>query len=113
MNAPVALNARDAAALRDFTQRVRAALGPNLVALTLYGSKVRGDDSPESDIDVLVTVDQESTGLEDQVLHIAFEVNLEHEVFLAPLVIARAVQEHPVWKHTGLLRAVAREGIPL
>lgn len=113
MNIPLSLNETDSAALDDFVARLRAALGPNLVALTLFGSKARGDDTPDSDIDVLVTVDEETPGLEDRVLHIAFEVNLEHEVFLTPLVMDRAVQEHPVWQHTGLLRAVAREGIPL
>lgn len=107
------LTATDAAALRDFATKVRAALGDRLVALTLYGSKARGDAALRSDIDVLVIVEEETLGLEDQVVHIAFEVNLEHEVFISPLVIGRAAQEHPVWRQTGLLRAVAREGVSL
>lgn len=113
MNKRLRLKTKDANAVREFAQKVRAALGRQLVALKLFGSKATGRDSPDSDIDVLVVVREASVKIEDQVLDIAFEVNLAHEVYISPRVIGGATLEDPVWKMTPFLQALAKEGIPL
>jgi predicted nucleotidyltransferase len=103
----------DAAALEEFLHKVRAALGNNLVEAKLFGSKATGRDQPDSDIDVLVVVDQGSVDIEDQVLDMAFDVNLKHEVYISPRVIDRSILADPVWSITPFLRAIAKEGISL
>jgi predicted nucleotidyltransferase len=103
----------DRQAVQEFVVKVRERLGNQLVALKLFGSKARGDDAPESDIDVLVEVDEATVAIEDAVLDIAFDVNLAHEVYISPRVIARAVFEHPVWGETPFIRSLDREGVPL
>jgi predicted nucleotidyltransferase len=113
MNKQLRLKRKDANAIRDFVQRTRAALGGQLVALKLFGSKATGRDAPDSDIDVLVVVEEASVKIEDQVLDIAFEVNLAHEVYVSPRVIARATLNDPVWRITPFLQALAKEGVPL
>ena len=100
-------------AIQEFTARVRARLGRELVALKLFGSKARGDDTPESDIDILVEVEGESRAIEDAVLDIAFEVNVAYDVYISPRVIARAVFTHPVWSETPFIRSLEQEGLPL
>jgi predicted nucleotidyltransferase len=107
------LDEKDTEALKDFTGRVRAALGPRLVAFKLFGSKATGRDVPDSDIDVAVVVTEASPALENQILDIAFDVNLAHEVYISPRVIARATLEDPVWRITPFLQTLEREGIPL
>lgn len=107
------LKAQDANALRDFAQEVRALLGPQLIELKLFGSKVRGEDLPNSDIDVAVIVKESSPKLRDQVLDAAFEVNLAHDVYISPRVIGQAVLEDPVWRITPFLEAVEKEGVLL
>ena len=107
------LSQKDAAALREFTRKVQGTLGAKLVALKLFGSKATGRDTPDSDIDVLVIVNEASVEVEDQVLDIAFEVNLEHGVYISPRVIPRIILDDPVWKITPFLQALAKEGIPL
>jgi len=107
------LKRKDAEALQEFTARARSALGVKLVALKLFGSKATGRDTPDSDIDVLVVVEGASVEVEDRVLDIAFEVNLAHEVYISPRVIARAILDDPVWKITPFLQAVTKEGIAL
>lgn len=109
----LSLSARDAAALDEFVRQVRETLGTNLVALKLFGSKARRHDAPESDIDVLVVVDDASVEIEDRVLDVAIDVGLAHEVYVSPRVIACAVLDDPVWKITPFLRAVEKEGVPL
>jgi len=107
------LTRRDRSALDDFCGRVRAALGSNLFELRLFGSKARGDAAADSDLDVLVLVAENRVAAEDRVLDIAFDVNLAHDVYISPRVVTRAVMDDPVWRLTGLLRAIEREGVLL
>ena len=113
MGKKLKLKPRDQAALTDFLKKVRSALGDRLIEAKLFGSKASGKDEPDSDIDVLVVVDQARVELEDRVLDIAFDVNLAHDVYLSPRVVARAILEDPVWSITPFLQAIAKEGIPL
>jgi predicted nucleotidyltransferase len=113
MTMPSGLSEKDAGALREFVAAVRRALGPNLIELRLFGSKARGDDDPESDIDVLVVLKTASQADEDKVLDRAFRTSLGHDVVICPLLIEQSIVEHPVWRLSGLLDSVAREGIAL
>jgi predicted nucleotidyltransferase len=106
------LNPKDAAALQDFVQKVRAALEGNLLALRLFGSKAQGRDTADSDIDVLVLINEYSLEIEDHVLEIAFDVNLEHEVYISPRVIGQDVLNDPVWKITQFVQEL-ENGVPL
>ena len=81
--------------------------------MKLFGSKATGRDQPESDIDVLVAVETGGAEVEDEVLDIAFDTNLKHEVYISPRVIDRATLADPVWSITPFLKAIAKEGIPL
>jgi predicted nucleotidyltransferase len=107
------LSEKDADALREFVAAVRDALGPNLVELRLFGSKARGDDAPDSDIDVMVVVETDTPDIKNQVYEIAFQIGLTNDVYISPRVVAQAVLQHPVWRITPFLKAVAREGIVL
>ena len=107
------LEPREKRALEEFVQKVRERLGDNLVALKLFGSKATGRAAPDSDIDVLVEINEAGATVEDQVLDVAFEVNVAHEVYISPRVIARATLEDPVWRLTPFLQAVEREGVTL
>lgn len=104
---------KDRAALAEFVRRVRAALGANLLDLRLFGSKARGDDAADSDIDVAVIVQAADGAVEDLVIDIAFDIDLAFDVYLSPRVIPTAVLHDPVWKLTGFVQAVEREGVSL
>lgn len=47
---------RDLELAREYARRLRARLGDNLVAVTLYGSRARGDAREGSDFDCVVRV---------------------------------------------------------
>jgi uncharacterized protein len=113
MTKAVKLKSKDADALVEFLRRIRAVLGNNLIEVKLFGSKATGKDEPDSDIDVLVAVEEGGIEIEDQVLDIAFDINLKHEVYVSPRVIDRATLADPVWSITPFLQAIAKEGIPL
>lgn len=113
MSRALKLKSKDAEALKDFLRKLRSALGNKLMEIKLFGSKATGRDTPESDIDVLVVVSEASVEIEDQVLDIAFEVNLKHEVYISPRVVDHAILDDPVWKITPFLQTVSKEGVPL
>jgi predicted nucleotidyltransferase len=110
---PIDVGERDRAALEEFGRRVRAAVGPNLLGLRLFGSKARGDARPDSDIDVAVIVGTTSGRLEDEIIDIAFDIDLAYDVYLSPRVLAASVLADPVWRLTGFVRDLEREGVPL
>jgi predicted nucleotidyltransferase len=113
MSRRVKLKAKDAAAIEEFVERLRTVLANNLIEVKLFGSKATGKDQPESDIDLLVAVETGGVEVEDEILDIAFDTNLKHEVYISPRVIDRATLADPVWSITPFLKAIAKEGVPL
>jgi uncharacterized protein len=103
----------EGAALDVFVHRLRDRLGARIVDLRLFGSKARGDSREGSDIDVAVLVEGDRLAAEDVAIDIAFEVNLEHDVYISPRVIPADALEHPVWRLTHFLQALETEGVPL
>ena len=102
-------------ATSEFVRRLRRDLPANIVDLRLFGSEARGQASPESDIDVLVVVepDADRVALETRVVDIAFDVNLEFNVFISPSVVTPAILNHPVWRESPFIETVLREGVAL
>lgn len=51
--------------------------------------------------------------LVDLVLDIAFDTNLDYDVYISPRVVGLPTLTDPVWKATPFLQAVEREGIAI
>ena len=103
-------------AIGEYSDRLRAALGDRLVELRLFGSVARGDDRPDSDIDILVIIRgsaEERGRTEREAVDIAFDVNLQHDVYISPRVLTEDLLTDPVWGQTPFLKAVRREGVTL
>ncbi|MDH7578892.1 MAG: nucleotidyltransferase domain-containing protein [Bacillota bacterium] len=60
----------------EFCTLLRRKLKDNLRQIRLFGSKARGDDDPESDIDILLLVEKRDPVVEDQIIDIAYEVRI-------------------------------------
>jgi len=63
-------------------------LGENVVSMSLFGSKVRGDDKETSDIDVLVIVKERSLRVMDEIAGITADLNIEYNLSIAPIVFS-------------------------
>jgi predicted nucleotidyltransferase len=102
-------------AIDAFAGCLRRDLPDNIVDLRLFGSEARGDATPESDIDVFVVVqpEHERATPETRVIDIAFDINLEFNVFISPSVTTPAILNHPIWRETPFIETVLREGVPL
>lgn len=92
----VTLSQRESEALREFSTGIRAALGVNLRELRLFGSKATGDARPDSDLDVLVVVENERARAEDLAIDIAFDINVASDLYISPrLVTAESLADPP------------------
>ncbi len=79
-------------------------------ALALFGSRARGEADPDSDMDVLVVVEE----LDEAAAHIsdcAWEAGFEHGVVVVPVAFSRREWEEGPERSSLLAQAVRAEGI--
>jgi predicted nucleotidyltransferase len=74
----------------------------------LFGSKARGEGHPDSDIDILILVDDDDWRFSHAVSRLAARISLNYDVLLGPRVIRQAR-----WQLSLLHPTVSSEGIPL
>ncbi|HIQ06048.1 MAG TPA: nucleotidyltransferase domain-containing protein [Anaerolineae bacterium] len=85
----VHLAGRDQQAIKALIGRLMAQLGDHILHLTLFGSKARGEDTAESDIDVLVVTTDDTWPLRHRILLLGARLSLEHDVLFNLYVIGR------------------------
>jgi predicted nucleotidyltransferase len=84
---------------------------PNAIVI-LFGSRARGDQKADSDLDLLILLEKDKITREDEkrVKYPLYEIEFEYSQIISPLVLSKNDWEtrHRV---TPLFRNVAREGI--
>ena len=104
------MTTRDSIILQRLKARVAERLPLN--RLVLFGSRARGDNEPDSDIDVLVVLDGPvSRESEEYVRSCAWELSYENGVVIFPLVVARTEWEEGPASASLLAVAVGNEGV--
>ena len=85
-----------------------------VVSLQLFGSKSRGTDDPESDMDLLVLCSRALSWRErDALTDALFDVELEYDVVISTLVTTTADWDEGVFSVLPIHEEIARDGIPL
>lgn len=110
---PSSLSPAERAALADFRDAVRDSLGSEVIDIQLFGSKARGDATPESDVDVLVVVRRDEAKLIDALYDLLLNVCLDHDVYISLKVFSEAEYERLNHPRTPFMQNVAREGVAL
>jgi predicted nucleotidyltransferase len=64
--------------------------GSEVIGMTLFGSRARGEGNEDSDVDVLIITCDESRKRRDGILDIANDILLEYEIDIAPMVVGEA-----------------------
>ena len=80
--------------------------------VVLFGSKARGEDDPESDIDLLVLTERPLTRDEQRlVIDLLFPLELEYDVGFSTMEIQAAEWEHGVYQVLPIRAEVERDGV--
>jgi len=107
------LTSSERKAIDAFVERLQARFPGQVLQVTLFGSKARGDSGPWSDIDLLIVVKEESWPLRADISHVAARVSFDYNVLLGPRVIGQERWQRMKRGGFGLYRNVIEEGIPL
>ena len=105
------LTAEEESVLRRFKQVLIDLLKDDALEVRLFGSKARGDDRPDSDLDLLVIVSGGSWRLADQVYGVATDLLLETGISLSPKVLSREEYGRLMREETPFLMNVVAEGL--
>ena len=100
-------------AIRTFLSRLWLQYPKRIFQAILFGSKSRRDSQPESDIDILLIVDDEDWRFSHAISDVAADVSLEYNLLIDPRVIGRERWERMARENLSLYQNIAREGIPI
>ena len=80
------LNPAEGVAIVEFVHLLEERFGNLISSVALFGSKARGESTPDSDLDVLVVVDSEDWRIHKQIRYLAADIGLKYNVDLSPRV---------------------------
>ena len=85
-----------------------------LYQMILFGSRARGDAEPDSDMDVLVIVDEpENAQTREAVSDCAWEAGFDEGIVVVPVVVSRECWEKGPERASLLAIAVREEGVAI
>ena len=102
------------AAEQDVLKKLRALLATQvrLHQLILFGSRARGDADPESDMDVVVIVEEPVTSaVRRQISHCAWETGFDAGIVVTTVAYSRDEWENGPERASVFVQNVQREGI--
>lgn len=97
----------------DYVADMHDRFPDRVLSVTLFGSKARGDANVESDIDLLVLVDAESSELRSELWRMASDTSLRYNVVLSVRVFGQARWVEIRRIRLPLYRAIMADGVPL
>ena len=97
--------------VEEFKRQAEQRFPGELIRVVLFGSKVRGDATHESDVDVLVVIRSEGWRLGDEIRSLGYALELEHGVVLSIQVMSERHYEELRLFGSQFFKAVEREGV--
>jgi predicted nucleotidyltransferase len=103
------LSTRDNRIVRRLKLRLQEITPINRIVV--FGSRARGDASPDSDLDVFMEVPNLDADLRREIREVAWEVSLDEGTLISTFVVtSAAITESPLGANP-ILRIIAKEGI--
>ena len=107
------LSLKEKKAVREFIAAVRSAYGDKIYSAALFGSKVRGDYTKYSDVDILLIVDDDKWSFRKDIWMIASDIELEYDMLLDIRVISETRWRHMKNMQAGLYQNISRDAVPI
>ena len=97
--------------IEEFKRRIEGRFPGELIRLVIFGSKARGEATPESDVDLLAVIQSENWRLGDEIRGVGYALELEHGVVLSIQVISRNHYERLRANGTQFFHVLEQEGV--
>jgi predicted nucleotidyltransferase len=107
------LTEQEQEAIATCVNRMYAELNGCIYAIILFGSKARGDDTADSDIDLLIVTATNDWQVDQTLRGIAAEVSLEYDVLFNTHIISHERWADMERRRATYWRNVQRDGIEL
>ena len=85
----------------------------NLIDFRLFGSKVRGESTSESDIDVMIELAETNPEIESQIDDIIFEINLKNDSFISAIIFSKKEIEEGPLAESPMYKIIEKEGVSI
>ena len=83
----------------------------DLIDFRVFGSKARGEAVPESDVDVMIEIEDYNPLTESAIDELVFKINLEYDCLISVVIFGRRELEEGPLGESPLYRVIEREGI--
>lgn len=81
--------------------------------LKIFGSKTKGLDTLESDLDVMVVLKNSSPSIESEIDDLIFEINLENDCLITAIFFDQEELENGPLSESPIYKKIIHEGITL
>jgi len=109
----VEMNKNQREALSRYLEILRQEYKDQISKVILFGSLARGESDPESDIDLLIVITNGDQKLKDEISMACFDIILETNVILSPLVMDRETYEWHKNYRDPLYNNIQKDGLDL
>jgi predicted nucleotidyltransferase len=107
------LSPKERKAVREFIRAARLAYGGQIYRAALFGSKVRGDWTKYSDVDILLIVEDDSWAFRKAIIAIDSQVELKYDLMLDVRVISEKRWQYMKNIQAGLYQNITRDAVPI
>jgi predicted nucleotidyltransferase len=93
--------------LSDLKNHLFSHFGPSVKEVILFGSQARGDTREYSDFDILIILDQDYTGKdENRILDLCYDINLKYNILIDAHIISRSEIDSNRGRQTIFINAI-------
>lgn len=82
-----------------------------LIDFLVYGSKASGKDTEESDIDIMIELEEEGRNVRWDIYNMVAEINVSYGCVISPILFSRRELEDGPMDESPIYRRIAKEGI--
>ncbi len=100
-------------AVKRATKKLKKVLGNDLIAVVAFGSRIRGDFSQESDLDILVIVKKRTFDIIDTINQFFTDEEKQTDIYFSVVVKGIDSFEKERTYNTTFYRNIKKEGIVL
>jgi len=84
-----------------------------LLDFRIYGSKARGDATPDSDIDIMIELDEFTPAIESAIDDLVFDINLAHDCFISTIIFSKKELEEGPLGESPIYKRIEKEGVEI